>query len=188
MRHFRQILSGINVAPLLAQVAAHPELWNSDDSWTRHKSEDVAVHGVDVIVLRYNFPTPRGQQQNWDRPALGTLAESVPIVLDVMHAIPGEHLGKVLITRMRPGDEIKPHTHNMQTPLWPHYYRRYQIPLAVEPGCLFHCGSESLYMEPGTAWGFDDIDPLIAHSVVNGSGANRISMLADIRPWTPTRR
>lgn len=191
MKHFTQIeMPKIDVAPLLGQIAAHPELWGYDDSWTRGKPAELcAVYGVDVIVLRYNWPqTLPGNEQRWNKTALGVLTEAIPIILDVMRALPGEHLGKILITRMHPGDEIKPHTHQMPllSPLgeqrWPHYFRRFQIPLQVDRGCVFRCGDEELWMRPGTAWGFDDTDPDILHSVFNGSDTDRISMLADIRP------
>jgi hypothetical protein len=177
--NFRKILSGIDVHPLLQQIAANPDLWNYDDSWTRFKPGSVAIYDTDSIVLRYNHPTPRGEAQNWDKPAFGILSCAQKIIFDFMRALPGEHLGKIVITRMQPGEEIREHIDAMPQG-WPVYYQRYQIPLSVLPGVVFRCGGEDLYMQPGSAYWFNN---QLLHSVVNNSKDPRISMLADIRPF-----
>jgi hypothetical protein len=64
----------------------------------------------------------------------------------------------------------------------PVYYQRYQIPLSIKPGVVFHCGDEYLSMQPGDAWWFNN---QLEHSVTNDSTEDRISMLTDIRPFTP---
>ena len=175
---FRQLLSGIDVQPLLGQIAEHPELWGNDDIWTRGKPTS-ALEGVDNIVLRYN----RSSQPNlhdWNRPAFNILSEAIPIIFDLMRAIPGEELGRVIISRLPSGGIIPEHIDHA-APGYPVYWHRYQIPLSVFPGVEFHCGDEELYMEPGNAYWFNN---QIMHSVINNSDEVRISMLADIRPFT----
>lgn len=178
MKHFRQIeLPEINVRPLVDQILDRPELWNSDDSWTRNKPKDgsIAVCDTDSIVLRYNS----GHRDEWNREAWTLLPAAADIVFDVMRAIRGEHLGNVLITRLKPGQKIDWHTHQLP-PGMPWYFHRYQIPLSVHPGCLFHVEDESLYMQPGTAWSFDD---MLSHAVFNNSEHDRLSMWIDIKPF-----
>lgn len=188
MKNFRRVMAGIDVTSLLDQVAAHPTLWNADDAWTRAKGTDCVLYAVNDIVLRYMDPTPPHLPKHYNRKAFALLHAAQKIVLDLMRAIPGDALGKVIISRMAPGEVIKPHI-DMMPLINPHMpslgripasYQRYQIPLYVKPGVVFLCGDEKLYMEPGTAWWFDN---QITHSVTNGSNEDRISMLCDIRPF-----
>lgn len=182
MRNFCQVLSGIDPVPLLRQVEENPQLWNSDPVW-RQTKVNTALYAVNNIILRTIGKTPIGQHQRWDRDAFSILSEAQPIVLDVLRAIPGEHLGTVVISRMVPGEVIAPHIDQMP-PGIPRYYQRYQIPLSVNPGVTFACGDEELFMEPGNAYWFDNS---ILHSVTNGSDADRISMRVDIRPFLPSQ-
>jgi Aspartyl/Asparaginyl beta-hydroxylase len=173
LNNFREILSGIDVCPLLDQLQGHPDLWNTDDSWTRHKPLSAVIQGIDDIVLRFN------KSPDWNKPAFKTLNAAQLIIFDVMRAIPAEHLGKVIITRLPPGKSIEPHIDHMPPGIAP-YYQRYQIPLSVNLGVVFKCGDEELYMKPGSCYWFNN---QITHSVVNNSDQDRISMLTDIRPF-----
>lgn len=188
VKNFRLVMSGIDVQPLLDQVAAHPTLWNADDAWTRAKGHDCVLYAMNDIILRYMDPTPSHLPKRYNREAFTLLHAAQRIVLDLMRAVPGDALGKVIISRMVPGEVIKPHIDLMPL-INPHVpslgrippsYQRYQIPLHVKPGAVFQCGDEKLYMEPGTAWWFDN---QIIHSVANDSNEDRISMLCDIRPF-----
>ena len=175
MNHFRRVLTGLDPAPLLIQLAVHEELWNSGTHQTAGRKLGYAT---DEIELRFNKSSVPGLN-DWDRPAFRVLDAAVPIVFDVMRAIPGEHLLKVIISRLRAGNAINPHTDHWPSPL-PIYCQRYQIPLQADPGVVFHCGDESVAMQPGEAWWFNN---QVEHSVVNDSGRDRISMYCDIRPF-----
>ena len=172
---FRRIRTGINPRPLLEQLSQHPGLWNSDDSWTAGKP---LLQATENIVLRYNRSSTPGAY-DWNRPAFGMLATAQPIIFDLMRAIPGEHLGKVMISRLRPGEKIDWHIDHMP-PGIPPYYQRYQIPLQAAPGVRFVVEDDDLYMEPGTAWWFDNQR---MHAVFNDSDEDRLAMFADIRPF-----
>lgn len=177
MIHFRQILSNIDVQPLLSQLRGNPQLWSAQSEWTQGKVGS-AIYETDNIVLRYNRSSLPGLN-DWDRPAFAILSAAQSIIFDLMRAIPGEHLGKVIITRLRAGEKIDWHIDQMP-PGIPVYFQRYQIPLSVAPGVSFMVGEEELYMAPGTAWWFDN---QVSHAVFNNSSEDRISMLTDIRPF-----
>ena len=179
MSHFRQILSNINIEPLLSQLRGNPQLWNSDEAWTGGKIGS-AIYNTDNIVLRYNKSSVPGLN-DWSRAAFNLLSAAQDIIFDVMRALPGEHLGKVIITRLRAGEKIDWHIDHMP-PGIPQYFQRYQIPLSVAPGVRFVVEDEELFMPPGTAWWFDNQK---SHAVFNDSAEDRISMLTDIRPFTP---
>lgn len=189
MKHFRKILSNINVEPLLKQVAANPQLWNYDDIWTRGKPQSV-LYATDNIVLRYN------RSPDWNKAAFTILSEACPIVFGVMYAVCGELLGRVIISKVKAGVQINPHIDHMPDGIAP-VFQRFQVPLSVSPGVLFHCGDEKIpvipgdtfhsgdeqvYMKPGEAWAFNN---QVMHSVQNNSNEDRISMLIDITPFTP---
>jgi hypothetical protein len=174
---FHQVLSGINVSPLLSQLRANPQLWETNSEWTRNKVGSSIYH-TENIVLRFNKSSLPGLN-DWNRPAFSILSAAQQIVFDLMRAIPGEHLGKVIITRLAPGETIDWHIDQMP-PGIPPYFERYQIPLHVAPKVRFVVGDEALYMEPGTAWWFDN---QTMHAVFNDSDEDRISMLTDIRPF-----
>jgi hypothetical protein len=190
LNNFQLVMSGINPTPLLEQIESHPELWNYDDSWVRKKPGS-PIYKEDNIVLRYvtlGLDGPRlflyeedKARDVWTRPAFGILTAAHAIMFDLMRAIPGEHLGHVIITRLRPGEIIAPHIDKWHPAAGPVYWQRYQIPLAVSPGVSFQCGDEELYMQPGHAYWFNN---QITHSVTNASTDDRISMLANIRPFS----
>lgn len=181
MQHFRKILDTIEVQPLLHQVAEHPELWGADNAWTANKPAGTAIEDVSTIVLRYN-KTPAGMPSGmgWNRPAFGVLSAAQKIIFDLMRVIPSEHLGKVLITKLPPGGVIDWHI-DQWPPGIPLYWHRFQIPLHVREQVIFQVEEEELFMQPGTAWWFNNQRN---HRVVNNSDEDRISMLCDICPFS----
>jgi hypothetical protein len=184
MRYFRQVSDSIDVGPLLDQIDRHPDLWSTETEWTRKTTDGgFVLYDTENVVLRYNGPR-LPEDKSWDRPALQLLPAAKPIIAELMAAIPGEHLGKIVITRLRPGSRIDWHT-DMLPIGWPVYWHRFQIPLRCGPGVRFIVGGdeadqESLPMEPGTAWWFNN---QVRHGVFNDSNEDRISMLTDIKPW-----
>lgn len=183
MKYFHQVMSGIDVQPLLAQIEAH-ELWSRDGAWTDGKQTVIAGMAANRIELRYNS-TPDGLPQHpkyWNRAAWPILTEAVKLIIDLQAAIGGiEMLGRCIISRMEPGEVIEPHIHKVQFGL-PPIFDTYQIPLQVDPGVVFRCGDEDCYMEPGTAWTFPN---RVLHSVHNNSKRARIATMIDIRPIVP---
>jgi hypothetical protein len=189
MTYFRQVMSGIDVQPLLAQIAEHPELWTRNGAWTDGKQSVLAKMetgmAAERIELRYNT-TPAGLPQHpkyWNRAAWPILTEAVKLIAALQFALGGiEILGRCIISRMAPGEVISPHTHEVQFGL-PPIFTTYQIPLQVDPGVVFRCCGiediEDCHMEPGTAWTFPN---QVSHAVYNNSGRDRISMMVDIRP------
>ena len=173
MKYFKQIMSGIDVQPLLRQVNAHPELWGHE--WTQTKTNPIPtiLDELQNIVLRYN------KSPAWNKPAFAILNEAQKIILDLMRTIPGEHLGKVIISRLPPGQKINWHVDTWPGPGEP-YFQRYQIPLQANTGVFFHAGDEILQMMPGNAYWFNN---QARHQVTNDSNTDRISMLADIKPF-----
>jgi hypothetical protein len=185
MKYFRQVMSGIDVQPLLAQIEEHPELWSRNGAWTDGKQSVLAKMetgmAAERIELRYNT-TPAGLPQHpkyWNRAAWPILTEAVKLIAALQFALGGiEILGRCIISRMAPGDVIAAHVHEVQHGL-PPIFETHQVPLQVARGVVFRCGDEDCYMRPGTAWTFPN---QVKHAVYNNSDRDRISMMVDIRP------
>jgi hypothetical protein len=196
LRNFHRVLSGLDVRPLLKQIyvegARDPKFWTKDQSWTGADRETV-LSGHENVVL--NEPrkitafNPHPEQY-----AFTLLSEAAPIIEKLMTAVKGVQLGRVMISRMEPGECVEPHadvtmmTEHM-SPFMPNYdptkikrtpvppvYQRYQIPIHGDDARFF-CGEEELVMRPGEAWWFANT---LSHHVENGIGV-RIALIADIR-------
>jgi len=173
VRNFRKVLSDVDVGPVMEQVRRHPEWWNYDLSWTAKKPKFAAIYAFDYIILRFT----QGGPGNWDRPALKVFTTVMPIVNEVVRAVGGVDQGKVIITRLRAGNEVPKHIDHMP-PGVPVYWNRYQVPLLADPDVISRCGDEDVFMEPGHAWWLNNQLP---HSI-GKSATDRISILVDIRP------
>src|SRR4051812_26786925 len=164
MRHFIRIQSGVDVAPLLAQLAAQPELWDAHRS---RKDMPGGPHArMSDIWLRYNAPErldpadPRGFNAEhvpiW-YPAWRVLTAAQPIVFELMARVQGEMLGGILITRIPPGEVIDPHRDGG----WHvEYYEKFYLALQSAPGADFVCEHdgclERLNPKPGDVHLFDN--------------------------------
>jgi hypothetical protein len=189
MRHFQLISEGIDVAPILAEMADCADLW---DAHTARKNGEGSPHKqMSDLWLRFNSvgPFERGE-----RPWSEFSAEHTPInypawyrlptlrkaIFDLMHMVDGEALYGVIITRIAPGSGIDPHRDDsFHVQLTEKFY----LSLQSEPGARFHCiepdgAVESLQPKPGEWWLFDNRK---THAVTNRSGADRITAIACIR-------
>ena len=178
MRLFQQIAAGVNVMPLLHALQRKPELWNAEDVRTRYPQSP--HHQADDILLRFNaIPDDLTKivddKECFDYPAMSLLPQCRPLVFDLMRAVEGEQLGRVLITRLAPGKQITPHQ-DQGAPA--DFYDRYHIILQNLPGSVFHCGEESVTMRGGDVWWFDNTK---VHSVVNNSADDRLTLICDIK-------
>ena len=179
MRHFQKI-ADIDPVPLLHAVMRQPELWNQNRTRTYH--EQSAHRAIDDILLRYN-EFEEGQDfvdrvcaniRCVNMPAFGILSQAQPIVFGLMARVSGEHLGRVFISRIKPGSSIPPHSDRIPPAeeAFPDrivpavYYKRYQIALKASPGIVFQAGAESVFMAPGEIWWFDNC---VEHTVINWS-------------------
>lgn len=197
MRNFLKLAEGVDVTPLLLELSRQPDLWNAHRVRTFH--EQSAHRVIDDVILRYN---PFGPEDDFvdavcsrievvNYPPFGRLHHARVLVNQLMARVGGEHLGRVFISRMRPGVSIPPHTDRIAPAeeAYPdrippaEYYDRYHICLQSSPGVLFRCGDEEVYMAPGECWWFQN---LIEHEVRNHSAGDRIHLVCDIHAYEQT--
>lgn len=185
MKNFQRIATGINGMPLLLAIRRRPELWREDTYLRDYPQGPFAA--MESIMLR--FPVKRvadteealrealsfDQHENIDYPAYAQLHEARPIIRDLIHAVQGERLGRVMVNKIAPGGRIYPHA---DTPAHAEYYSRFHVVLDSSPGVVFRCDDERVYMATGDVWWFNN---KLEHEVINNSANDRIHMIVDVR-------
>lgn len=187
LRHFMKIADGIDVAPVMAQLDAHPELWDAHN-WRRTAAGTPHTRMSDIWV-RYNDVTPfkaRGDFSGFNDlhvpvwyPSWDALPALRPIVMGLAAQVEAEMIGGILITRIPPGEGIDRHVDRS----W-HvgYYDKFYISISSKPGAKFFCEAdgitEALEPKPGEIWLFDNRLP---HWVVNESDEDRITLIVCLR-------
>lgn len=178
MKYFQKISENNNLISALNVVQRHDdEWWNLD---TVRTGFDGSPHAqADDILLRSCVTSGRslmemhGDLEATDRETLLYLPELKKVALDLMRFIGGTRLGRMVITRLRPGDKITPHADEGP---YAAYYSRYHVVLQGLPGSVFHCGDEAVQMLTGEIWWFNH---RVEHFVVNNSKDDRIHLIVD---------
>jgi Aspartyl/Asparaginyl beta-hydroxylase len=185
MRNFYRLAAGVDIVPLANALARQPSLWNKnrfrtefpgtphgdvDDIWLRFSDTDKCDTTTNVIGD--DFPI-------W-HPAATKLPQAKPIVLDLMRRVEAYELGRVLVTRLRPGGRILPHADTDGSYVNTEDRVRYHVVVAGEPGSMYRTGNETVCMRTGEVWWFN---PMIEHEIINNSADDRIHLLVDMRIW-----
>lgn len=169
-----------DVSKAIEQLDLHQELWNLH---TERTYSTGAHRQVDDIWVRYNdFSKYTGDRSFFVEEHDSIWypeSESVPavkeLVLDLMTEVRGERLGGVLITRIPPGGEVKPHVDGGWHAA---YYEKFIIQLAGHPDQAFCFEDHSLSALTGQCYWFRNDVP---HWVTNASNVPRMSLIVCIR-------
>lgn len=192
MKNFMK-LAQVDVTPLMLAIRRRPELWK-EDSFLRHYPQG-PFGETESIMLRFpkiadfskdksgrkmekykaNLLPGFDQHENEDKPPFKSLTEARPIIFALMAMTQGERLGRVMVNKIAPGGRIFPHA---DTPVHADYYSRFHVVLQSQPGVVFRCGDESVYMATSEVWWFNN---KLEHEVINNSADDRIHMIVDIR-------
>lgn len=178
MKNFQKIADGVDVMPLVHALTHKPHLWNQNELRKHYPNSPHAQ--ADDVWIRFNkIPQDVSEVVNdkdcINYPAFYELPQAKPLILDLMRRVEGEQLGRVMITRLRPGTQILPHEDGGAPA---EFYSRYHITLQSLPGAIFKCGDEAVNMRTGDVWWFNN---RLTHSVVNNSADDRITLIVDIR-------
>lgn len=177
MRNFLQLAHSIDTVPVLAALAANPRLWNAHDIRTRYE-QSPHNQADDILVFFNRIPEDPADVvddiQTFPYEAWGVLPLK-DMVLNLMRAVGGTQLGRVIISRLAPGASIAPHA-DQGAPA--DFFERYQIMLQCLPGVVFRSGNEQVQMATGQAWWFNNCE---THEVINNSADDRIALIIDVR-------
>lgn len=166
-------------------------LFRSKDLWNQHTFRTTFPNtphsDIDDIWLRFSDPakcdtttTVIGDNDPIWFPAIHRLPEVKPIVLDLMRRVDAWELGRLLITRLKPGGKILPHKDDAGHYVNEAHRMRYHVVLQGLPGSLYRTGDEVVCMRTGEVWTFD---AFVEHSVENNSADDRIHLLVDVTTW-----
>jgi hypothetical protein len=186
MRNFQLIATNIDVIPLMMALQTRPQLWNQHNFRTTYTG--TPHRDVDDILLRFSAPEKTVDPDHLADvledvgpvfyPAWQELPQVRPLVFDLMRRVEAVSLGRVIITRLRPGGRIAPHADTEGDYVARDDGMRFHVVLQGLPGSLYHCGDETVAMLSGTAWWFQHRE---VHSVENASADDRIHLLVDFR-------
>lgn len=175
MRKIELLSSGVNVAPIYWALLANPQLWNTHGARTADPTSP--HHGLDDIWARFGDPARAQDGAAHDSfwyPSADLLGIK-PLCFDLMRSVNGVELGGVLITRIPPGAQCKPHT----DPGWhARRYEKFAVQIASAPGQRFCFEGESLETKPGDVFRFDNQHK---HWVTNETLYERVTMIVCIR-------
>lgn len=193
MENFLKLGSGTSVMPLMLAIhrlAKMQEAWKAD-TYLRDYPQG-PFGDTESLILRFpsrsvheteealqTHDASFDQHENFDQPVFKLLPEARPLIFQLMTAVQGERLGRVLINKLKPGGRIYPHA---DTPVHAEYWDRFHIVLQSAPGSLFRCGDERVNMETGDVWWFNN---RLEHEVNNNSVDDRTHMVVDIRTSKP---
>lgn len=190
MRNFAKIAEGVNVIPLLNALYRKPELWLADDFLRKFpqgpfgETDTVYLRFQDKVKVKTDKQLALYTQNKlaghdlhecpW-RPEVNELPEARAHIMALATSMGATRLGRCMINRLVPGGRVFPHADSK----WhAEYWDRYHIVLQSEPGNVFRCGDEQLWMRPGEVWWFENA---IEHEVTNNSASDRIHLIVDLR-------
>jgi mannose-6-phosphate isomerase-like protein (cupin superfamily) len=180
VKNFLRLASGLNVTPLMVQIARQPDLWKADTYLRDYQQGPFG--DTETIFIRFPPASVTAMERDardqhecvWMDGSIH-LSAWRPLVFQLMNMVEGERLGRVMINKIRPGGRIYPHA---DTPAHCEYYSRYHYVLQGFPGVNFRCGEEEVNMKSGEAWWFDNAKE---HAVINNSADDRLHLIVDIR-------
>lgn len=187
MRNFLRLAQGIDTMPILHALQMNSELWNQHTFRTKFKNTPHV--DVDDIWLRFSSQEKVADPEKLDRviyddaPVWYPAASRLPVktlVLDVMRRVEAFDLGRLLITRIKPGGRILPHADVDGSYVNAGNIARYHVVLQGLPGNLFRCGDETISMLTGEVYWFN---AHVQHECMNNSADDRIHLLVDVRLW-----
>lgn len=181
MKHFAKLWDGEDVDALNAEIAAHPELWNehperlgdgpfkgTSDIWLRYRPLQELTEPVKFIEPFINFV--------W-YPAAQVLSTVRMIAEHLMLLVGAETLGGVMITRIPAGGRVGWH-HDRGSWHAETFTTKLYVPLAANPLCVNRCEHESVVMNVGEVWTFNN---LVDHCVENFGNTPRMTLIVCMR-------
>lgn len=189
MKNFLKI-ADLDTLPLLLAIRRNPQLWK-DDTYLRDYPQG-PFGEVETIMLR--FPEKRvfdleadlarytsSVEQHFcvDQPAYKVLTDARPLIMWLASRVGAEMIGRCMINRVKPGGRIFPH---VDTPAHTAFYSRHHICLEGNAQSILRAGDESVNMQPGEAWWFDNS---AEHEVINAGDTDRTHLIVDLRCQQP---
>lgn len=192
MKYLRKLEEDINVGPILNQLEAHPELWNTfklrttlyqgphnsvSDVWVRYRHwSEFDQHAPDGAARFVSEP----HDSSW-YPAAYVLTALKEVIFDLCRRYEVERLGGVLITRIPAGGQVAPH---IDRGWHAGYYEKLALQLQSNLDQQFCFEDGGFRCGPGTLYTFDNSK---SHWVTNESPDDRMTAIICVRRDTRSR-
>jgi hypothetical protein len=176
---FVQIASGVDTVPVLLQLNRASHLWDRNPERRLYPGTPHAAM-VDITV-RYmpeaevTLEARRLEHRNVFWPAWHELPALRPMVFALMSRVGAVELGSILLTKLRPGGVIQPHT---DAGNWAPEFYNCKAHLTLAGSALVRCEAEVCRFEAGTVWTFDN---LLTHSIEAIGDCDRIVCIISMR-------
>lgn len=180
--NFRRVTVCDEVDALRQEILAQPELWKAS---TARQNTIAVQRETESIFLRSAQRTPDSSVATEDThlSKRTLLAEKFPKIMEWVETFAREQaaqLSRVLLAKLQPqGKVYRHHDHG-------EYYRirdRYHLVLSSPLGSPMVCADETVAMQPGEVWWFDNKKP---HESFNRSDEDRIHLIFDLLPGFQT--
>ena len=182
MRNFRLIYAGLDVSPVLAELAAVPE-WGL---FAERKERDGTAHGAITadLWIRY-FPREALQETaDYNRPGecvfypvWDRLPSMHPLVWSLVASQKSVELGGILCTRLPPGGRIERHS---DAGAWhaERYNCKCYVVLEANARCVVECDGDEEVFRVGEIFELNNLRP---HSMENGGTTQRTTLIVCMR-------
>jgi hypothetical protein len=180
MENFARLASGLSTAPLINAIWGQPHLWR--ELTARQTTPGSPHKDTETIFLRWSesqtIHAVFNDLEAVDYPALEKLSQAKPLIEYLLRAVEGDELGRVIITKLRPGGVIDPH---IDEGAYADHFERFHIPLLSNAGSWFTVFSspdtaEAVRMNEGELWWFNHKRE---HTYVNTGDTHRIHLIVD---------
>lgn len=186
---FEKLDYTVNVGPIVAQLAAHPELWGQQTARTiagspHDETQDIWLRYRDLNAYRAEYGDDMSHfcdehESVWLPPAdklrhASLIARTIAHRFEQSAQFPG-NLGGVLITKTPPGGRIKPH---IDRGWHAEAHDKYYVALQVAPGMRFCWEDGTIEAKDGEVYKFQNDR---RHWCENDSDIDRISMIVCVR-------
>ena len=176
LRCFRRIQANVAIDAILAELRADPNRWFAE---TGRQQRAPAQRETFVIPLRGLRKSEINGRRRRDvhESRYTRLAQEFPATREFMEAFAearGGRLGRARFARLPPGNRVAAHVDRGE------YYRqrdRFHLVLQSERGSLLQAGGETVRLQVGELWWFDN---KALHAAENDSDSDRIHLIFDV--------
>ncbi len=177
--HFTRVAQHVEIAPLLEELHAGADMWSVDTS--RQRKVRCQRHTQNIFLRAPKKPLRPGARNANDvhesrvAPAAKRFPKALAFCRCIAEGLEAE-LGRATLVALLPNSRVFPHIDAGA------YYRvrdRFHLVLKSEQGSPLCAGKESVVMQPGELWVFDN---KVRHWADNPSAETRIHLIFDVLP------
>ncbi len=176
---FTRIATGIDVAPLLSELAVAPEAWLADTSRQRKVRCQRDTQNIFLRVAKKPLPPGARNANDVHESRTTRSAARFPRALafcEGIAALQEGELGRATLVALQPRGWVRPHIDAGA------YYRirdRFHVVLRSREGSPLTSGGETVVMREGELWAFDN---KAEHDARNPTDEPRIHLIFDVLP------